>query len=175
MPADAIGTTTASPDIAPPAVQRSSVKAAPAASLSRPGALGRFGSAATRGEGRHRHGLVEMELAGSAVIVEPVGEVEILLDLDQRDAAADGVDRAGGRIEDVALAHRPPVEQPLDAAVERGGAQRVARDLAGQPEPDHGARLGVDHEPGLVLAAGHSPSPAPPRRPGGPGSTAAPR
>ena len=103
---------------------------------------------------RHRHRLVEMELARAAVIVEPVGEVDILLDLDQRDAAADGVDRAGGRIEEVALRRRPPIEQAFDAAVERGLAERRPGNFAGQAEPDHGVRLGVDHVPGFVLAAG---------------------
>ena len=45
---------------------------------------------------------VEVQFAVAAIIVEAIGQVDVLLDLDHRDAAADRVDRAGGRIDEVA-------------------------------------------------------------------------
>src|SRR5215471_11505252 len=47
-------------------------------------------------------GMVEMQGRTAIPVVEPVGDIAELLDLAQRNALADGVDRAGGDEESVA-------------------------------------------------------------------------
>ena len=79
--------------------------------------------------------LVEMQLARAAVVVEPVGDVRVLLDLDERAAAADRVDGVRRDVEEVARRDRVPVEHVLDRAVERGGAHRFGVDRALNPTP----------------------------------------
>jgi hypothetical protein len=49
-------------------------------------------------------GARQMQLARAAIVIEAEGGVAGLLHLDQREARADGVDRAGGEVEEVARA-----------------------------------------------------------------------
>ena len=126
-----------------------------------------------RRRARDSDAVVEMQLARAAVVVEPVGHVGILLEFEQRNAPADRVDRAGRDHEEVAGAHRPPVHQLLDRAIERGGAKLVRRNGALQAEAERRAGLRVEDVPALALALG---KPARARLlvvRDGPGSTAA--
>jgi hypothetical protein len=58
--------------------------------------------------------ILDMKLAPSAIIVEAVRRVRVLLNLDQRQPAADRVDGARRDIIEVASADRAPVEQLFD-------------------------------------------------------------
>ena len=94
-----------------------------------------------------------MQFTVAAVIVEPVGQIDILLDLDQRQPAADGMDGAGRRIDEVAGFDRLPVEQMLDRAVQRSSAQFVLAHRLFGAERDGRAGLSGKDQPRLVLAA----------------------
>src|SRR3546814_4364913 len=64
-----------------------------------------------RDEGRalaHRDPGIEVQVARAPVIVEPVGQIDILLDLDQRDPSADRVHRARRRIIEITCLDRLP-------------------------------------------------------------------
>src|SRR5690348_17976880 len=81
-------------------------------------------------------GVVEVQLARTPVIVQPISDVGVLLELQQRDAGADGMDRPGGNEEKIAGGDRTPIDELLDRAVERGAAQLLGRNLALEPETD---------------------------------------
>ena len=87
-----------------------------------------------------------------AVVVEPVGQVGALGDLVNQQARAQGVDRARGDVDHVALLDRHEVEQLEDRAVQRRGAQLRAGHRALNAVDHPGARLGLEHHPGLGLA-----------------------
>jgi len=95
-----------------------------------------------------------MEVAGRSIIVEAVGQVEILLHLDDAKPLADRVDRASRRIDHLASLDRLPMELVLDRAVERGGTDRRRVHRFDQAQCDRRIGFGRQDDPGLVLAAG---------------------
>ena len=64
----------------------------------------------------------EMQLARAAIVIEPVGDVAVLLDLDQTDPGSDRVDRSCRDVEKVAGLDRMPGHQRLNLAVDCGAA-----------------------------------------------------
>jgi len=73
-------------------------------------------------------GLLDVQLARAAVVIEAVGDVHVLLEFEQGEPAADCVDRARRDEDEIAGADRAPVDQLLDRPVACGGAELVARD-----------------------------------------------
>ncbi len=61
-------------------------------------------------------GLVQVQFARAAVIVQPIRDIGMLLDFAQSKSTADGVNRAGGNEESIAGLHLDPIEQLLDLA-----------------------------------------------------------
>jgi fructokinase len=82
----------------------------------------------------HGHGIVEVKLTRPAVIVEPVGDVGVLLELDQRQTAPDRVDRARRNEEEIPRTDGAPIEKVFDRPVKRGAAQFPGRNVALQPK-----------------------------------------
>ena len=93
-----------------------------------------------------------MQFARTAVVIEPVGDVAVLLHLDQADPGADRVDRVRGDVEEVPRADIMPFQQFLDAAVQRGGAHRGGIDRLAETDGQARARFGGDHQPAFLLA-----------------------
>src|SRR5260221_12000861 len=93
-----------------------------------------------------------MQLAWAAVVVEPIGDVGVLLELQERNAAADRVDRTRRHHEEVSGANRPPVHQLLDRAIERSGAELGRRNGVLQSETEGRAGFRVEDVPALALA-----------------------
>src|SRR5205809_1160915 len=98
-----------------------------------------------------RDRIVEMQRARAAIIVKAVRHVRILLEFEQRKAASDRMDGARRNKQDIARRNRPPVDQLLDRAVERSGAQFVPRCLASEAQADSRAGLGVEYIPAFAL------------------------
>ncbi len=94
-----------------------------------------------------------MKLAWAAEVVKAIGDVGILLDFEEREAGADRMDCAGGRVEAVSRFHLPPVDQLDDASVEGGSAHSVSRDRFLEPDADFRARLCLEDQPGFVFPA----------------------
>src|SRR5579863_735193 len=94
-----------------------------------------------------------MKLARAAVIVEPISDVGMLLDFAQREAAADGVDRAGRDEERIACFHLYPVEQSFDLTADRNFAQSLGADGFAETDGETRTRFGAHHTPHLSLAA----------------------
>src|SRR5207249_2584928 len=86
------------------------------------------------GQIRRLQRAVEVQLAWTAVIVETVRDVRVLLDLAERDARADGVNRP--RRDEIRLAgmDRNPAQQPLDSAAQGRCAQLFGADRLLEPE-----------------------------------------
>ncbi len=101
---------------------------------------------------RHADALLEMQLARAAVVVEAVGDVGVLLDLDDRAAAADRMHRVGRDVEEVAGPDRVPHEHVLDRAVERRAAHRFGVDRLPEADSQRRPGFGVDHQPAFLLA-----------------------
>src|SRR5690242_11119059 len=74
-----------------------------------------FGVSAESGD---PNAVIEMQLAGTAVVVKPVGHVRVLLDLQQRDTFTDRVNRAGRNVEEITGADRVPGHDIHDRTVE---------------------------------------------------------
>src|SRR3546814_10607928 len=68
---------------------------------------------------RSRQTGIEVQFARAAVIVETIGAIDILLDLDDHQSGTDGVDRSRRIVHEIARLGAPPVDHRLDAAVER--------------------------------------------------------
>ena len=97
--------------------------------------------------GRNLHGLVQMQFARAAVVVEPIGDVGVLLDFTQREPAADGVNCAGGDEKSVARLHFHPVQQLLDFAAQRCRSQTLAADWFPKSDGELRARIGAQDVP----------------------------
>src|SRR6476469_10374565 len=108
---------------------------------------------------RYLDAIVEVQLARAAVVVEAVGEVDVLLEFQQRYAAADCVDGAGRHEEQVAAANWFPIHQVLDRSIERRRPELVLPDVAPQAQRDGGAWFGVENVPAFALAAGEAAGP----------------
>src|SRR3954467_10180892 len=97
-----------------------------------------------------------MQRAIPPVIVEARGDVARLLDLDQRQPRADGMDRPRRHRKEIALPRLDPVEPVLDRAVRRGRSQvRLAHSVL-EAESELRPRLGGDHIPAFALAVGEA-------------------
>ena len=106
----------------------------------------------------HRQAIIQMQFARSSIVVEPVGDVFILLHLDQGDAAADGVDRAGGYVVEASASDRLPVDHLFDRSVERGGPKGVGADFARQADAEARIPFRLQHMPAFGFAASKPPS-----------------
>jgi len=102
---------------------------------------------------RHLQGLIEMQLTRAAVIVEPVGDIAILLDLAERETGANSVHRACGHKERIARLRRTPVQQLFDLARERRGAHALARERPLETQRQARPRLSPQHVPHFRLAS----------------------
>lgn len=100
----------------------------------------------------NRRRLVQMKVAGPAVVVKPVGRIGVLLKLQQRDAGANRVDRAGGNEDEVARGHGPPVDHSFDRSVQCRGPQFTSRDRLRQADPDLGIPFRVQDIPAFRLS-----------------------
>src|SRR5687768_5954655 len=98
-----------------------------------------------------------MQLARPAVIVQAVGDVRVLLKLDQRQPWSDRVDRAWRNEEELPRYDWPPVEQFLDRTVEGGSAHLFFTNFAREAEPERRAGLRIDNIPAFGLPARQSP------------------
>jgi hypothetical protein len=100
--------------------------------------------------------IVEVQLTGTAVVVEPIGDIRILLQLEQGQAAADGMDGSRRHQEEIAAGCRTPIDQLLDLSIEGGEPQFLPGYLTPKAEPDDRAGFGIEHVPTFRLAARHS-------------------
>ena len=75
---------------------------------------------------RHRDPIIQMKFARSAIIIQPIGNVGILLHLNQSDARADRMDGSCRDVEEVPRLHRLPVHQLLNLARKRRGTQFIS-------------------------------------------------
>src|SRR6185369_684268 len=96
---------------------------------------------------------IQMQLARAAIIVKAIGEIDILLDLDQRQAGANRMNRAGRRIEDIAGFHRLPEQLVLNRSVERRLAKLLTRHHLAHAKADNRVRFGGEDHPSLILSA----------------------
>ena len=101
---------------------------------------------------RHLQRLIEMEFARAPVIVEPVRDIAILLDLAERQTRANGVYRAGRHKEAVARLRSIPMQQPFDLARKRRRAHSLAGERLLETERQTRARLSPQHVPHFGLA-----------------------
>src|SRR6185437_4843942 len=93
-----------------------------------------------------------MELTRPSIIKEPISDVAVLLEFEQRNSSADCVDRAGRNENEISAPDRSPIDQRLDRTVERRRAELVLRNPALQPEAEPCPRHRVDDGPALALA-----------------------
>ena len=101
---------------------------------------------------RDRDRLVEMQLARPAVVVKAVGDVGILLDLDQAQPGADRVNGACRNVEEIAWPDRVPFQQPFDAAVKSGLAHGRCVERFAKADTQGRAGFGIEDQPALFLA-----------------------
>src|SRR3546814_9007970 len=80
-----------------------------------------------------------MQLARTSVIIKPISDVAVLLNLDQRDSCADRVDCPGRKVEKVSGPHFVPCQQLLDRAVDgrRPELPRVKRTIETDRSEEH--------------------------------------
>ena len=90
--------------------------------------------------------------AQTAVVVDAVGDVGVLLDLCHHDALADGVQRAGGDEEAVPLVHRHGVQHVGQGVILNAALKLLLADLMGEAVVEGGTRLCFQHIPHLGLA-----------------------
>ena len=89
----------------------------------------RCGAAAARSPLQNIQGFVQMQRpgeavrAGAVVIVEPVGEVGVLLDFAQDEPGSDGVHRPGRHEKSFARSRVHPVQHPLNGAADHSFPQ----------------------------------------------------
>ena len=93
-----------------------------------------------------------MQFSRTAVVVQAIRDVAVLLHFDKGEAAADGVDGAGRHEVGVAGLRPAPRDLVLDGAAHRGGARRVGRHGFDEAQADLGVWRGGKHMPRLGLA-----------------------
>src|SRR5437764_4544425 len=101
---------------------------------------------------RDRDTVIEVKFAWSAVIVEAIRYVRILLELEQRDSGADRVDRARRNEDEIAGCDGTPLHQLLDRAVERGCTQMIFANGSLHTQPERRIGLGIEDVPAFALA-----------------------
>jgi hypothetical protein len=94
-----------------------------------------------------------MQLAGPAVIVKPVRHIGVLLKLEERDSAADRMDRAWRDIEKIACPDGPPFNGFDDRAVKRGEAELLLGEGTPKPKTDCRPLGGAEYIPALRLSS----------------------
>src|SRR5258708_36040366 len=95
---------------------------------------------------------IEMQLARAAIIVQPVGDVGILLDLAEGDPGADGVNRARWNEVGLARTNRNPAQPLLDLSAQRRRPQRFFADRPREAEGDTRSLLRPQNVPHFRLA-----------------------
>jgi len=109
--------------------------------------LGPVGRPASNGEGA-----LQMQFARAAIVVEAEGGLAGLLHLDQRQPRPDRMDGACGQVEQIARARRVPGQQVFDGAVLCCRLDLGRGHLAHEADGKRRARLGIEHQPALLLA-----------------------
>ena len=97
--------------------------------------------------------VIEMKLPVAAVIIETIGQVEILLHLDEGQTRADCMDGPRRVVDKIAGRGRAPVDALLDRAVTSRAAQRARIHRFSQADANLAAVFGIDDQPAFVLAA----------------------
>ena len=92
------------------------------------------------------------------VIVDAIGDVRVLLDFAEDEAAADGVRGAGGNEDGIARAHRNVFEQILGGAVHDGALEFFSGDAGLQADEDFRAFARAKGVPHFRLAAALAPA-----------------
>ena len=101
----------------------------------------------------HVHGLVQMQLARPAIVVQPVGDGVVLLDLAYHQAGAQRVNRSGGDEVDLARFGWEPAQQVFNFPRKRGLARALRCDGLAEAGRQSGPGRGAQHVPHLGLAA----------------------
>src|SRR3546814_13680440 len=73
----------------------------------------------------HRQPRLEMPFARTAVLIEAIGAIDVLLHLDERQAVAAGMDGARWIVEEIAGASWSPAKHSIEDSVHRSRPQRV--------------------------------------------------
>src|SRR3546814_11455915 len=94
-----------------------------------------------------------MQFARTAVIIEGIGAIDVLLHLDERQAGADGMDGPRWIVEEIAGASGSPVKHRLDASVQRSSPQRVGIARLPKTDAEFGTRIGPKDQPDLIPSA----------------------
>lgn len=102
-----------------------------------------------------RHPLIEMQFARTPIIIEPIGHVVVLLDFHQRHPASNRMHRSRGYIIEAAPLDRFPFHQRLDASIQRGIAQFLARQILYGADTKLGIGRGIQYIPAFGFSAGH--------------------
>src|SRR3546814_38502 len=89
----------------------------------------------------NRQPRIEMQFARTAVIIEAIGAIDVLLHLDERQAGADGMDGPRWIVEEIAGASGSPVKHRLDASVQRSSPQRVGIARLPKTDAEFGTRI----------------------------------
>ena len=92
---------------------------------------------------------IEMQFARAAVVVEPIGDIGMLLHFAQSQACANGVNRSGGNEECVAGFDVDPAQQVFNLTAQRRLAQPVPRNGLPKSESEPRARIGPQNIPHL--------------------------
>ena len=92
-----------------------------------------------------------MQLAWSAIVIEAVCGIAVLLNLDQADARADSVHGIGGDIEEIAWLHWLPPQPMFDLSIQRSSAECGFVILPLESDAEARSRLGVEDQPAFLF------------------------
>src|SRR3546814_11530903 len=93
-----------------------------------------------------------MQFARTAVIIEAIGAIDVLLHLDERQAGADGMDGPRWILEELAGASGPPVKHRLDASVQRSSPPRVGIERLPKTDAEFGPRIVRKDQTAFILS-----------------------
>ena len=93
-----------------------------------------------------------MKFARAPVIVQPIGHVGVLLDLDDTDAGPDRMYGICGDVEEVARFDVMPGKQIHDRPILRAALHLIARNGALETDSELRPGLGIEHVPAFLLA-----------------------
>src|SRR3546814_14894272 len=94
-----------------------------------------------------------MALGGTALIMEAIGAIDVLLHRDESQAWPDGMDGPRWFVEEIAGASGSPVKHRLDASVQRSSPQRVGIARLPKTDAEFGTRIGRKDQPAFILSA----------------------
>ena len=100
------------------------------------------------------HAAIQVEFAGTAIIIQAIGDIAVLLGLNDDGVGADGMDRACIDVDHFAGAHIQPVQHVFGLIGFDGQAEHLAIDAGTQTEANLGAFHGASHIPTFRFAAG---------------------